>query len=104
MDILHLSGATFNDTTKTITVSGTTALSGLTTDVLVSSISNGDVLRYSTSSGKWINNNTLSAIEPLVTNLQLFTSVTKTQTVHQNTTITTTYVDVTDIAYIKYCI
>ena len=48
-----LSGVTFNDTTKTITVSGTTALSGLTTDVTTSSPANNQVLQYNGS--KWIN-------------------------------------------------
>ena len=59
MDTLYsgtiLSGATFNDTTKTITVSGTTALSGLTTDVTISSPANNQVLQYSSGSSKWIN-------------------------------------------------
>ena len=48
-----LSGATINDTTKTITVSGTTALSGLTTDVTISSPANNQVLQYNGSN--WIN-------------------------------------------------
>ena len=49
-----LTGVAFNDTTKTITVSGTTALAGLTTDVTISSPLTNQVLTYS-SSGKWIN-------------------------------------------------
>ena len=43
----------FNDTTKTITVSVTTALSGLTTNVTISSPANNNVLQYNGS--KWIN-------------------------------------------------
>ena len=50
-----LSGATFDDTNKTITVSGTTALAGLTTDVTLTGLANGNLLMYSTSSNKWIN-------------------------------------------------
>ena len=48
-----ISGATFNDTTKTITVSGTTSLSGLTTDVIISSPSTNQMLAYNGT--KWTN-------------------------------------------------
>ena len=48
-------GATFNDTNRTITISGTTALSGLTTDVTITTPVNGNLLMYDSSSSKWIN-------------------------------------------------
>ena len=46
---------TFNDTTKTITVAGTTALSGLTTDVTISSATNNQALIYVSGNSKWQN-------------------------------------------------
>ena len=63
--IITVSGATFNDTTKTITVSGTTALSGLTTDVTISSPANNQVLQYNGS--KWINTKLTSGSSTLST-------------------------------------
>ena len=53
MDTYTLSGVIFNDTTKTISVSGTTALSGLTTDVIISSPSTNQLLAYNGT--KWTN-------------------------------------------------
>ena len=50
-----ISGATFNDTNKTITFAGTTSLSGLTTDVSISSPNNNDALLYNSTSSKWQN-------------------------------------------------
>ena len=50
-----ISGAKFNDTNKTITFSGTTSLSGLTTDVAIASVSSGQVLKY--NGAKWVNAN-----------------------------------------------
>ena len=47
-----ISGATFNDTNKTITFAGTTSLSGLTTDVTITSASSGQVLKYNGT--KWV--------------------------------------------------
>ena len=48
-----ISGATFNDTNKTITFSGTTSLSGLTTDITIATPVNGNLLMYASSSSKW---------------------------------------------------
>ena len=48
-------GATFNDTNRTITISGTTALSGLTADVSISSVSDSQALIYNSSANNWIN-------------------------------------------------
>ena len=52
-----LSGVTFNDTTKTITFSGTTALSGLITDVTISLPSNNQMVAYNGT--KWTNRSLL---------------------------------------------
>ena len=54
-----ISGATFNDTNKTITVSGTTALSGLTTDVTIPSPSTNQMLAYNGT--KWTNQSLIGA-------------------------------------------
>ena len=74
-----LSGATFNDTTKTITVSGTTALSGLT-DVIISSPTDTQILQYSSSSSKWSNvtSVSISLVSGLQTQLNSMTSSTTT--------------------------
>jgi hypothetical protein len=131
-----ISGATFNDSTKTITVSASTAnnlasatttvnvssatapsanqaliatsstsatwqtlssTSAVLSDFSVSSINNGDVLRYNTTTGKWNNSNTLTSDETNIINLQLASSVTVSQSsVTQNTAITTGYTDGTN--------
>ena len=62
-----ISGATFNDTTKTITVSGTTALSGLTTDVTISSPANNQVLQYNSTLSKWVNSTLSTGSSTLAT-------------------------------------
>ena len=53
-----ISGATFNDTNKTITISASSSLSTLT-DCTFSSLVDGNLLIYSSSASKWINSNTL---------------------------------------------
>ena len=58
-----LSGATFNDTNKTIPFSGTTLLSGLTTDVTITSVSSGKVLKYNGT--KWVNANDADTLASL---------------------------------------
>ena len=78
-----LSGATINDTTKTITVSGTTALSGLTTDVAIISPAINQVLQYNGT--KWKN-----------TDMTLYMSTVNAVSVNQNSIITTAYVDNTN--------
>ena len=66
-------------------------------DVSVSSPANGDILRYSSSTGKWSNSNTLTGDETTLANVQLNTTIVKTQSsVTQNTSITTVYNDGTD--------
>ena len=50
-----ISGATFNDTNKTITISaGSSALSGLS-DCTITTPANGNLLIYNSTSSKWIN-------------------------------------------------
>ena len=55
-----ISGATFNDTTKTITISSSGALSGLS-DCTITTPSNNQLLQYNTASSKWINATVTSA-------------------------------------------
>jgi hypothetical protein len=69
--------------------------SGLISDISVSSLATGDVLRWNGT--KFANSTSLTGDEATISNLQLSTGVVKTQaSVTQNTTITTTYVDGTD--------
>ena len=50
-----ITGATFNDTDKAITISaGSSALSSLT-DVTITNVGDGNLLMYSTGSAKWLN-------------------------------------------------
>ena len=90
-----LTGATFNDTDKTITISaGGSSLSNLT-DCILSNLYNGDVLCYNSSNSKWYNNHYIN----------YSFSVNKNQlSVAQNTAINTTYVNGTDgnILYVNY--
>jgi hypothetical protein len=75
----------------------TTALSGLTTDVLISSAQNGDTLVYNSTSSKWNNSSVLSSALTNISNLQLTSGVVKNATsITSSTPITTSYVDNTD--------
>ena len=53
-----ISGATFNDTNKTITISSSGALSGLS-DCVLTSIVNGNLLVYNSAISKWINTDSI---------------------------------------------
>ena len=85
-------GATFNDTNKTITISGgsgSSALSGLTTDVTISTPTSNQLLQYNGT--KWVNSD-----------MTLYTLPVKSQaSVTQNSTTTTTCIDGID-SYIVY--
>lgn len=59
-----LTGVIFNDTTKTTTVSGIASLSGLTTDVAISSPANNQTLVYNSGTAKW--NNALNGLSALL--------------------------------------
>ena len=74
---------------------------GYISDVVVSSISSGDVLRYNSTTGQWGNSNTLTVDENTLTGISNTIAqvgvVVKTSTgIVQNGNITTSYVDGTD--------
>ena len=68
----------------------------LLTDTSITSINNGDILRWNGT--QFVNSNSLTGDETNINNLQLSTGIAKNQSsVSQNTAITTTYIDGTEI-------
>ena len=93
-----VNGAVFNDITKTLTLSGTTFLANLLSDVLISSPANDDILRYSSTSAKWQNSNSLSSLENSVSGINNVLLSTQTSpctvlSVFQNQIIQTSFSD-----------
>ena len=70
------------------------------TDTSITSINNGDILRWNGT--QFVNSSTLTKDETILNiGIVVSTGITKPQSVTQNTTITTSYVDGTN-SYITY--